>query len=230
MSRARNPGAGGTPERGDGVDALSAFHGRLAELIRSSPHNLVSRSAHEVLGQRHMAEAEHLGARLGAVEGRWLDLGTGGGLPGLVLAHRLRRAEWVLLDATQKKIDEVRRFAGILDVSCETVAGRAEDLAWNPGWRGGFDGVVARAVAPLRSLTELARGFLDDGGWLAAVKGDRWREEVAAAQTALDRTAMTVTGVDPLGEGGSVVVWVRAHGSVPDGIPRRAGVPVRRPW
>lgn len=229
MSPPAEPGAGGTPERGDGVDSPIAFREQLAELIRSSPHNLVSHGAGEALRERHIPEAELLAAQLGAVEGRWLDLGTGGGLPGLVLAQRLRGAEWVLLDATQKKIDEVARFAASLDVSCETAAGRAEDLAWRDGWRGGFDGVVARAVAPLRSLVELARGFLDDGGMLAAVKGSRWREEVDLAHTAFDRTAMTVTGVERLGEGGSVVVWVRAHGPVPDAIPRRAGVPVRRP-
>lgn len=229
MSPAPKRRAGGTPERGDGGGSTSGFGERLAELIRASPHNLVSYEAGEVLEQRHIPEAEHLATRLGAVQGRWLDLGTGGGLPGLVLAQQLRGAEWVLLDATQKKIDEVARFSRILDVSCETVAGRAEDLAQQEGWRGRFDGVVARAVAPLRSLVELARGFLDDGGKLAAVKGDRWKEEVDAAKTALERTAMTVTAVEPLGGGGSVVVWVRAHGAVPDGIPRRAGVPVRRP-
>lgn len=230
MSLAATAGAGGTPERGEGVDSRSRFRERLAALIHASPHNLVSQGAGEVLGPRHISEAEHLATRLGAIEGRWLDLGTGGGLPGLVLAQRLRGAEWVLLDATRKKVDEVARFARILGVSCETVAGRAEDLAWDDDWRGGFDGVVARAVAPLRSLVELARGFLDDGGTLAAVKGDRWREEADLAHAALDRTAMAVTGVDRLGEGGSVVVWLRAHGPVPDGIPRRAGVPVRRPF
>lgn len=209
---------------GAGVDR------RFASLLVGSPHNLVSGQAteHEVLAQ-HVGEARRLGRSLGRVHGRWMDLGTGGGLPGLVLAWLHPQAEWVLVDATQKKASEVRRFARELEVECRVVAGRAEDLAWQAGWREAFDAVVVRALGSLRVTVELARGFLVDGGRLLAVKGPTAPEEVDAARTALDRVAMEVESVTRLSDA-TRVVTVRAVGPAPEGVPRRSGVPQRRPW
>lgn len=203
---------------------------RLASLLVGSPHNLVSGRATEaeVLAE-HVTEARRLGESLGGVHGRWMDLGTGGGIPGLVLAQLHPQAEWVLVDARRKKASEVQRFADELGVECRVVAGRAEDLAWQPGWRETFEGVVSRALASLRVTIELARGFLMDGGRLVAVKGRRAPEEVDAARAALERAAMEVESVERVSDETRVVV-MRAVGRTPGGIPRRSGVPQRRPW
>lgn len=157
-----------------------------------------------------------------------MDLGTGGGLPGLVLAQLHPCAEWVLLDSNHKKAREVERFAAELGVGCEVRVGRAEELAWEGGWREGLDGVVARAVAPLRVLVELARGFLGEGGRLVAVKGAEAGAEVEAAQEALRRTVMDLETVTGAGE--TRLVTLTARGPAPEGVPRRPGVPHRRPW
>lgn len=202
---------------------------RLAALLVASPHNLVSSRADEAhVLAAHVAEARLLGESLGRIDGRWMDLGTGGGLPGLVLARLHPQVEWVLMDAKRKKADEVRRFATELKIRCRVVAGRAEDLARMPQWREGFDGVVSRAVAPLRVMVELARGFLVEGGDLVAVKGSAAGEEVQAASGALHRCAMEVHSVSVL-SGDTRVVRLRAVGSAPEEIPRQAGVPQRRP-
>lgn len=208
----------------------STFDAELAEAIASSPHNLVSRGDRARVRERHLPEARRLAECVGPVSGRWLDLGTGGGLPGLVLAHRWPDAEWVLMDATAKKVEEVRRFAQRLEVDCEIVSGRAEEMARDPRWRGSFDGVIARAVASLPTLLELARGFLPDGSVLIAVKGSGWEQEVGDAEGALRRTGMSVETVVELGLGDSRAIRVRAVGPVPDDVPRRTGVPARRPW
>lgn len=178
---------------------------------------------------RHVGEARRLGQSLGEISGRWMDLGTGGGIPGLVLACLHPQAEWVLVDATQKKASEVQRFAVELDVACRVVTGRAEDLAWQPELREGFNGVVARGVATLRVLVELARGFLVEGGRLIAVKGASAEQEMGAARGALDRTSMEVESVGWLSPE-TQLVTVRAVGGAPEGVPRRPGVPQRRPW
>lgn len=208
----------------------AGFDEQLAELIAGSPHGLVSPAERGELVARHVPEARALASWVGKPRGRWMDLGTGGGLPGLVLAREHADAEWVLVEARGKKAQEAERFARTLGVPCRVVTGRAEELAWEAGWRGAFTGVVARAVAPLRVLVELARGFLMAQGRLVAVKGERAREEVEAASSALDRVGMRVARVEPLGFGETVVVEVVAVGGPPDGVPRRAGVPQRRPW
>lgn len=207
-----------------------SFDEWLGERIASSPHGLVSAGDREQVVTRHVAEARALAQWLGRPTGRWMDLGTGGGLPGLVLAFEHPDAEWVLVDAREKKAREAERFAEALGVSCRVVAGRGEELAWEPGYRGRFAGVVARAVAPLRVLVELARGFLMPEGRLVAVKGRGAGKEVEAASAALERLSMRVAGVEPLEFGETVVVDARAVGEPPEGVPRRAGVPERRPW
>jgi 16S rRNA (guanine527-N7)-methyltransferase len=209
--------------------------GRLASLIAASPHNLVAAGEREAVGERHIAESLAIGDALGSllVPGQqWIDLGTGGGLPGLVLAMAHPNVAWLLVDAVRKKTEAVRVFAADLDLTnVEVVAARAETLARDPRYRGGAQGVVARAVAPLRSLAELARGLVGDGGWLVAVKGPAWKAELEAARTALERCAW----VNPQAERVSSaprptwLVTMRAAGAPPPDVPRRVGVPQRRP-
>lgn len=206
------------------------FDERLAALIRGSPHGLVAQGEHGELRTRHLPESRELGRWLGQLGGTWMDLGTGGGLPGLVLARERSEASWVLVEARQKKAWEVARFAEQLGIECDVETGRSEDLAWERGHRECFEGVVARAVAPLRVLVELARGFLVPGGRLVAVKGKGAWEEVQAASAALERTRMRVDRIESLGMDETMVVQAVAIGSAPDDVPRRAGVPRRRPW
>jgi 16S rRNA (guanine527-N7)-methyltransferase len=207
-----------------------SFDDRLAELIGSSPHGLVSARERSRVAMHHVAEARQLAEWLAGAEGSWMDLGTGGGLPGLVLASELREAEWTLVDSTGKKVEEVRRFAAELGVECWVVAARAEELAWDPAYRERFRGVVARAVAPLRTLAELGRGFLGPGGRLVAVKGRRAEAELEEAVTALERPSLRPGRIERLGGGETRVVELVAVGGAPEGVPRRTGVPQRRPW
>jgi 16S rRNA (guanine527-N7)-methyltransferase len=206
---------------------------RLASLIASSPHNLVSRGERAAIASVHVPEALAVGAVLDAAPGqRWLDLGTGGGLPGLVLAIACPRTDWVLLDSTAKKTRAVREFAGALGLeNVETVTARAELAAHDPDHRGRYDGVVARAVAPLPTLVELARGFVRAGGTLAAIKGPAWQDEVAAAAAALRIlrwTTPTATHVTSAARP-TWLVTMQAQGAPPRGFPRRVGVPRHEP-
>lgn len=206
---------------------------RVAELIVGSPHNLVSRAERPRVATVHVPEAvalvPHLEARSGS---RWLDLGTGGGLPGLVLAICLPEVSWVLLDSVAKKVAAVESFAAELALENVTaVAGRAEDLAHLPGWRGAFDGVVARAVAPLPVLLELSRGFLPDGGRLAAVKGPTWEDELGASEEAMRVLGWHHSGTLGIKEAvrPTWLVTMQAVGSIPRRFPRRPGVPKASP-
>lgn len=204
---------------------------RLATLIAQAPHNLVASGDRADLLQRHIVECEAVAAHLDP-SGRWMDLGTGGGLPGLVLAYRHPDTEWVLVDATAKKVAAVQRFAAALALENVTVVhGRAESLAHEPEHRGGYQGVVCRAVAQLPILVELARGFLAPGGMLAAMKGPRWRAELQGAQAAirLMRFADVRGSRLPLPDRSSWLVTMRADGAPPPNYPRRDGIPKQQP-
>ena len=204
---------------------------RLARLLATSPHNLVSRNEREHVLERHIRESDDLAAAV-TPTGRWMDLGTGGGLPGLVLALRHPDVSWLLVDATAKKVAAVQEFAEDLGLrNVRTQAGRAETLAHEAALRGAFDGVVARAVAPLATLAELARGFLRDGGRLVALKGPAYTEELAGAERALDLLRLRVESTQrlPTVARESWVVTMRAEGTPPAGYPRRDGLPKSDP-
>jgi 16S rRNA (guanine527-N7)-methyltransferase len=161
-----------------------------------------------------------------------MDLGTGGGLPGLVLAWHHRTTAWTLVDATAKKVAAVQQFAVTLELdNVEVVHARAEGLAWAPEHRGCYDGIVARAVAPLPTLLELARGFLAPGGRLVAVKGPAWSEELTQARAALRLLAYDEPTAERLSgeERETWLVTMAAQGPPPAGFPRRDGTPQHDP-
>lgn len=206
---------------------------RLASLLATSEHNLVAKGEREVVRERHVDESAallpHLPLRAGV---RWLDLGTGGGLPGLALAILRPDVHWVLVDATAKKVRAVEGFRDELELTnVEVAQGRAETLARQTGFREAFDGVVSRAVARLVVVAELSRGFLRPHGIAAAVKGPRWSEELEEAREGLRE--LRFTDIHSMSVPDAVrptwLVTMRANGPAPRRFPRRDGIPLARP-
>jgi 16S rRNA (guanine527-N7)-methyltransferase len=206
---------------------------RLAALIGTSPHNLVSRAERAHVRSRHVEEAVLVAAVLPLESGqRWLDLGTGGGLPGLVLAILHPEVTFTLLDSVAKKTRAVAEFAATLDLGNVTVVtGRAERVAHDPAHRGRYQGVTSRALADLVVAAELSRGFVDTGGVVAAVKGPRWSEELERARAGLTRLRLRYEQSAEVG-GAARPTWLvtmRATGPCPREIPRRDGIPRAQP-
>lgn len=206
---------------------------RLAALIAESPHNLVSRGERSAVRERHVGECAALAPLLGAEPGQtWVDVGTGGGLPGLVLAVLQPDVRWTLIDATRKKTTAVRAFADELGLpNVQVVVGRAETLAREPAYREQFDGAVSRALASLPTLIELCRGFVRTAGVLAAVKGPRWEDEVESSAQA--RGALRVGEVAAAAVPGAArptwLLTMRTLGPTPPAYPRRDGRPASHP-
>ena len=117
--------------------------------------------------------------------GRVLDVGTGAGFPGMPLAILCPQTEFVLLDALRKRIDflnEVIEALGLTNVTA--VHARAEDFAKEN--RASFDMTVSRAVADLRTLSELAVPMVKTGGVFLAMKAADCAEEVQGAAHAFE--------------------------------------------
>lgn len=95
---------------------------------------------------------------------RVLDLGTGGGLPGIPLAILRPDLRLTLLDSIRKKMDAVRQMVDALGLpNVEPVVGRAEEVGGQDGYRHSYDVVVARAVAKLSDLAKWSRPLLKQG-------------------------------------------------------------------
>ncbi len=159
-----------------------------AALVRGSPHNLVSATAAAELETRHIPEAQALARMLpkGPQTTRILDVGSGGGLPGMIVAIERPDLDVHLLDSRGKKTDFLESTAEVLDVAVTVHKGRAEDLSTGD-LRASFHVVTARAVAPLVRLLGWTLPFLTESGLLYAVKGERWREELDEASGELRR-------------------------------------------
>jgi len=115
----------------------------------------------------HVEHAARFLAALRPAE-RLLDLGSGGGVPGLPLAVLLPEAQVVLLDASVRRTDFLERTVGRLDLAgrAAVVTGRAEIVGHSPAWRGTFDAVVARSFGTPPVTAECAAPFLRVGGQL----------------------------------------------------------------
>jgi 16S rRNA (guanine527-N7)-methyltransferase len=127
-----------------------------------------------------------------------VDLGSGAGLPGIVLALLLPDIEVTLLEPMQRRVVFLTECVAALGlVNATVLRGRAED------WAGKLaaDAVTARAVAPLARLAPLALGLVRPGGIVLAVKGAGAEREVAAARRALQRAGVTEVAVVRAGHG-----------------------------
>jgi 16S rRNA (guanine527-N7)-methyltransferase len=116
--------------------------------------NLVSRKNEENIWRGHISLSLTMLFKIVFRNGsRILDLGTGGGFPGIPLAILLPECSFVLLDSTQKKISAVQSMAESLALkNVLTVWGRAEEIQKQPSFSRSFDVVVARSVSSLSNL------------------------------------------------------------------------------
>jgi 16S rRNA (guanine527-N7)-methyltransferase len=165
---------------------------------------------------------------------RIADLGSGAGLPGLVLAACLPDARFELIESSSRKCEFLNRAIQRMGLAnAAVVCERSEAWAGGEG-REAYDAVTARAVGALPTLAELASPLLGDRGALAAWKGARSETEEAELARAAERLAMEVVEVRPVepyqGSRNRHIHLLRKNGPTPNGLPRRAGVAAKRPF
>ena len=163
-----------------------------------------------------------------------IDVGTGGGFPGVPLAALCPGKNFVLADSLAKRlrvIDAVAIESGITNIT--TVHGRAEDFARPGRLRESFDICVSRAVANLSTLSEYCIPFVKKGGCFVSYKGSDMEEEAASA-----KAAIRILGGDepeifsfylPDSDIRRNLYLVRKKAPTPGRYPRKAGLPGKEP-
>ncbi|HSG86235.1 MAG TPA: 16S rRNA (guanine(527)-N(7))-methyltransferase RsmG [Candidatus Limnocylindrales bacterium] len=213
---------------------LLADHARLLVAWTRSV-NLTAIRDPEAIARLHVLDS--LGGvpllrRLGA--DRFLDIGSGGGYPGLVLAVATP-ADARLVDSIGKKATFLETAVAALGLGDRVAIDRrrVEDVAVEPSQRERWPAVTARAVGSLAELVELAFPLLRSGGVLLA-----WKRDPGAAELGAARRAMRALGggsLDVHHQGlaalpGHVIVALTKASPTPDGFPRDPARRKRRPW
>lgn len=165
---------------------------------------------------------------------RVADIGTGGGMPGIPLAILFPSAKFTLVDSTQKKVEALEGFVrelNLRNVGC--VAARIENFAHMDAHREDYDLVLARALAPLRVLVELAVPLIHPYGYVVAYKGPEYIQELSLAKNALSKLHTEAPRVFhyslPEGMGDRTLLRMTKKDPSPAGYPRRDGVPTKNP-
>jgi 16S rRNA (guanine527-N7)-methyltransferase len=206
-------------------DSKQAGLDALARLIKSWP-GLVSAPPEDLIDDC-LVLVEHLGDAQ-----RVIDVGSGGGLPGLPL--RIVRPELedlVLIESDRDKAAFLVRACAELGLSrVEVVDRRAEDVGRDDRYRERFDVAVARALASMPVVAELCLPLVRVGGRLLAQKTRG--EDVDGAKQAIEVLGGGAARVVPAPSGarrsGTVVVVEKVR-PTPEAYPRRTGVPARKP-
>lgn len=204
-------------------------------VIANTQFNLTALKSEEDIVLKHFVDSLTC-LRGNHLEGTFkvLDLGAGAGFPSFPLAIVKPNLQITPLDSTQKKIKYVQATAQALELfHVKPIAGRAETIGQQSAHRGQYDRVVARAVAALPILVELALPLLNVGGTLIAQKGPITEEELQAGHLAAQEVGGKIIEIDafelPIVGDARTQVVIEKIRHTPHQYPRREGVPNKQP-
>lgn len=196
---------------------------RYAQMMidESKVQNITAVTELDAVWRRHFLDSAYLLQYLSG--DRVIDIGTGGGVPGIPLSILSDRFQVTLLDSELRKIEFCRRVVGALSLHADAVCGRAEELAQEPGYRGQFDAAVSRAMTSGAVLCELAIPFLRVGGRLFAMKGKNFSDEDEGFSRAAEKLNAKVVDVVQytLEDEPKYLVIIEKIGETPPQYPRR---------
>lgn len=166
-----------------------------------------------------------------------IDIGTGGGFPGVPLAILYPEKKFTLVDSLKKRLKIIEELCAEADIHNVTVIhGRAEDLAKQKEHREQYDLCVSRAVANLTTLAEYCLPFVKKSGFFLAYKGSDAAAELAEAEHAisllggrLEKTYEPRQEILPYFSLRHKILFIKKIKDTPSKYPRKAGVPSKEP-
>ncbi len=163
-----------------------------------------------------------------------IDIGTGGGFPGIPLKILFPHLQVTLLDSLSKRVGFLTDVIEEMNLDNTTaIHGRAEELARDPSYREVYDLATSRAVAPLNTLIEYSMGFVKVGGYFIAMKGPNYEEELEESKKAINTMGGKIKEIinyslpDDYGERSLIII--EKIKSTPRKYPRGQGKPKKQP-
>ena len=163
-----------------------------------------------------------------------IDVGTGGGFPGVPLAIAFPEKKFTLIDSLNKRIKIVNQLCDELEIkNVRAIHGRAEELARKKDMREQFDICVSRAVANMATLSEYCLPFVKVGGSFIAYKGPDCESEVKEASNAIEKLGGCLLRIErPEADGVAFdhrLIVVKKIAATAAKFPRKPGTPSKEP-
>lgn len=222
---------------GVGSETLDRLDRLAREFARTNRDiNLVSYSTENEFWLNHMVDSLSVlldpeARRMDSA--RVIDVGSGGGFPGVPLAVAKPGWSLTLLDSIQKKLRAVEGFLSVLGASVVTRVGRAEEVARDPEFREKFDVALCRAVGPLGEVMELTLPFVRPGGYCFLHRGVEAPAEAEGAGRAFRELGGVLSGLTayrfPGIDRNRYIIRIYKSTQISINYPRRVGIPAKRP-
>ena len=215
---------------------LSAKLEKYAELLKdwNEKINLTAILDDEGIAVKHFLDCLLVSKAADFKKGdRVIDVGTGAGFPGLVIAAAYPDVEVTLLDSTGKKLKAVENMAQEMGVkNAEVIHMRAEEAGKKPEFREKYDFATARAVAELRVLLEYTLPFVKVGGTFLSLKGASAVDEIDGANNSLKTLGGKIEGINEFtlpGGDKRAIINVKKISHIPPKFPRVSAQIAKKP-
>lgn len=202
-------------------------------LAENEKQNLVSRKTIREELDKHIEDSLKIAEYISFDGQALIDIGSGAGFPGMILAIHHPDCQVTLVESDRKKSDFLLRVGKALGLhNVEVVTERAEFLGQQPTHRERYTLCTSRAVAALNTLAELTLPLVGVGGKAIYWKGRNHLQEIEAARDAvliLGGEIETIHGYSLVQPRDRVIIVVRKVLPTPPKYPRRPGIPAKRP-
>lgn len=162
-----------------------------------------------------------------------IDIGTGGGFPGIPLKIMNYDKKVTLIDSVNKKLNVIRDITKDMDLGeVEILHSRAEDLASKQEYRETYDIATTRAVSNFSTILEYMLPFIKVGGYAICMKGPNYTEEFEEAKVAIEVLGGKFDSIERLNVGNELernIIIIKKVKNTPKKFPRGQGKPLKEP-
>lgn len=164
---------------------------------------------------------------------RIVDIGTGGGFPGIPLKILNPNKKFTLIDSVNKKLNVIRDLSEKIELkNLEVIHARAEDLASKKEYREKYDVATTRAVSNLSTILEYMLPFIKVGGIAICMKGPNYKEELDEAKKAIEILGGKFEHIETFNLEGEMernILVIKKVKNTPNKFPRGQGKPLKEP-
>lgn len=204
----------------------------------NSHTNLVSSAITENVVIKHFLDSLALGLTNNYIdfnrELKVIDIGIGGGFPGIPLLIAFHDWKLCAVDSINKKLEFIKVLSDKLSLTdrVEIICSRAEELGQDYHRRESYDLAITRAVSKMNIISEYCLPLVVKNGYFIAYKGKSAEEETIESQKALSILGGNVEKIisySLTGEEQRSLIVIKKTGATPEKYPRRTGVPLKKP-